>query len=61
MKWLLLLLVLWAAGVAGCFCIGGFVTVFFHASDAGLGLFILASIAWTTWLAVQVSRSLKGI
>lgn len=54
MKTLLLLIFLWVVGTAGCFLAGGIVTTFFHASDAGLVLFIFATIAWTAWLAKQV-------
>lgn len=65
MKTLLLLIILivvgagiLAFGIGVSFVIGGFVTTVFHASDAGLALFILGSIAWIVWLA---SKMLGGL
>lgn len=61
MKTLLLLifavvaaLAVWAFGIGVAFVVGGIVTKVFRASDVGLALFILGSIAWTIWLAVRM-------
>jgi hypothetical protein len=61
MKTLLLLILafavvvlVWGFGVGVCFVVGGFITTVFHASDTGLALFILASIAWTVWLTAKL-------
>lgn len=56
---LILMIALWGAGVAGCFLAGGVVTFFFRASDLGLILFVIASVAWTAWLGVQISNGIK--
>lgn len=60
MKTLLLLIVALAAGVliigfgiGVAFLVGGFVTTVFRASDTGLAIFILGSIAWVVWLAAK--------
>lgn len=66
MKTLLLLILgfvilaaVWAFGVGVCFAAGGIVTKLFHASDTGLALFILSTIAWTIWLLKTVWRDLQ--
>lgn len=56
---LILLIAVWGAGVAGCFLGGGFITTVLHASDAGLILFVISSVAWTAWLGVQISNGIK--
>jgi hypothetical protein len=54
MKTLLLNLMIWVMGVAILFLLGGMVTYTTHATNTGLGIFILGSFAWTFYLLRNV-------
>lgn len=46
----------WAFGVFVAFCVGGFVTTTFHATDGGLLTFICLALAWSVYYAMNVWR-----